>query len=230
MIKAKFIERKNRFTGIVELADSQIVPVHIANSGRLRELFEPGSEVHLIRQDGAHRLTQYDLALVKYKERFVSVDARVPNEVVSKAIATSELKEFAGLQMVRREVKFGDSRLDILLDDSQGNMCYVEVKSCTLVVGDTAKFPDAPTERGTRHLTELARAIKEGHRAAVVFLVQRDDAVRFAPNDDTDPVFGQTLREVVDRGVEVYAYICEVTPHHIGIVKSIPVELAACEY
>lgn len=224
MIKAKFIERKNRFIAMVEV-DGEVVAAHVANSGRLRELFTPGREVYLAEQEGEHRATRFDLALVKYGGHYVSVDARVPNGVVADAVNRGILPEFEDYRVVKREVRYGASRLDMLTEDAGGNRLYIEVKSVTLVRDGVARFPDAPTGRGARHLEELARAVQEGYRAAVVFLVQRDDARQFSPNDETDPVFSNTLRCLTATGVEAYAYICRVTPQEIGIIGSIPVVL-----
>jgi len=224
MIKAKFVERKNRFVALVEL-DGEVVSAHVANSGRLRELFTPGREVYLVEKEGEHRATRYDLALVKYKGRFVSVDAHIPNDIVAAAIDRGQLQEFGGYTVLKREIKFGSSRLDMLAVDGEGKKFFIEVKSVTLVRDGVARFPDAPTERGARHLEELSKAVQEGHRGAVVFLIQRDDARQFSPNDETDPVFGETLRRLASTGVEAYAYICRVTPRKIVIIRSIPVVL-----
>lgn len=224
MIKAIFIQRKNRFCASVEVA-GEIKEAHVANSGRLKELLKPGKVVYLVEKNEPHRSTKYDLELVEHNNRLVSVDARIPNTVVSEAINDGQLIEFSGYTVARREIKYGDSRLDILLANSQMNKFYVEVKSATLVENNVARFPDAPTERGARHLEELLRAVKEGHRAAVVFLIQRDDAEAFSPNDMTDPKFGLILRKVVDAGVEAYAFKCEITLDEVKIIGSLPVRL-----
>lgn len=224
MIKAKFIERKNRFSALVEI-DGEVVSAHVANSGRLRELLYPGAEVYLEDKRGLQRITPYDLSLVKFKGRFVSVDARVPNKVVAEAVNSGQLEEFNGYLVAKSEVKYGDSRLDLLLHNQQGQKCYVEIKSVTLVVDGEARFPDAPTERGARHINELVRAYSEGNCAAVVFLIQRDDAVSFSPNDVTDPAFGEALRKAVRQGVEAYAYVCRVEPGEIKIIRRIPTVL-----
>ncbi|HWJ03972.1 MAG TPA: DNA/RNA nuclease SfsA, partial [Verrucomicrobiae bacterium] len=149
-------------------------------------------------------------------------DARVPNGVVADAVKSCQLEEFKDYLVVKSEVKYGDSRLDLLLGDCQGQKYYVEVKSVTLVVDGTARFPDAPTERGARHLNELIRASSEGNKSAVVFLIQREDAIAFSPNDATDPAFGKALREAGRSGVEIYAYICKVDLHGTKIIKRVP--------
>lgn len=224
MIKAKLLKRLNRFTALVEL-NGEAVKAHVANSGRLTELFQPGCEVYLVKQNGKKRVTGYDLSLVSYAGILVSVDARLPNAVVAGAVDRGELPEFAGYCVQKREVKFGQSRLDMVLENQGRQLCYVEVKSVTLVSEGIARFPDAPTERGSRHLGELAAAIGEGHRAAVVFLIQRDDAKIFSPNDTTDPVFGRMLRQVTAAGVDAYAYTCKISTREINIVGSVPVVL-----
>lgn len=225
MIKGRFIQRKNRFVALVDV-NGEIFPAHVANSGRLKELLLPGNEVFLIKRNSPHRATPYDLALVKYRDRLVSVDARLPNGLVRDAVNRGELLEFEGYNVARCEVKYGNSRLDMLLEDAAHNRCYVEVKSCTLVDDTgTARFPDAPTGRGRRHLQELAAAVGQGHRGVVVFLVQREDAGIFSPNDTTDPDFGDTLRNVVRIGVEAYAYVCRIDYAEIRISGRIPVLL-----
>ena len=224
MIKARFRTRKNRFTAVVDLAGEDVL-AHVANSGRLKELFQPGAEVYLIDKRLPHRTTAYDLALVKYDGVLVSVDARVPNRVVRDAINKGLLPEFSGFRVVRSEIPFGRSRLDLLLENKDAKRVLVEVKSVTLVNDGTARFPDAPTERGARHLGELVLAVQEGYRSAIVFLIQREDAVSFSPNDMTDPAFGQALRGAVRAGVEVYAYICRVTLEDVQITGSLPVNL-----
>lgn len=224
MIKAKLLKRLNRFTALVEL-NGEAVKAHVANSGRLTELFQPGCKVYLVKLDGKNRVTGYDLSLVKYAGILVSVDARLPNTIVAGAVDRGELPEFAGYTVKKREVKFGQSRLDMVLEDQRQHRLYVEVKSVTLVSEGLARFPDAPTERGTRHLGELAAAVVEGNRAAVVFLIQREDATAFSPNDTTDPLFGRMLRQVTEAGVEAYAYICKISADEIKICGSVPVVL-----
>lgn len=222
-IKAEFIERKNRFTATAKL-NNEIVEVHVPNSGRMKELLESGAEVYLHRHEASHRKTHFDLALVRYNGFLVSIDSRVPNKIIIESIKKGLLEEFKDYKVVRGEVKYGNSRLDLLLEKDD-KKCYVEIKSVTLVNGRTAMFPDAPTPRGARHLRELAGAVEEGNESAVVFLVQREDADNFTPNGVTDPDFAKTLKEVKARGVKIYAYTCRVDIESIEIVRSIPVVL-----
>jgi len=223
LVKGKFVERKNRFAAVVEVKGRREA-VFVPNSGRLKELLIPGAEVFLAVKKAAHRVTAYDLALVRHGDLLVSIDAHLPNKVVEKALRQGELEQFMGWEEIKREYTYGHSRIDFRLRFAEQD-CLVEVKSVTLVRDGTAMFPDAPTARGTRHLQELAGAVREGSRGAVLFLIQRHDARAFAPNDATDPLFGATLRAVMQAGVEVYAYRCSVTPERISIADRVPVVL-----
>ena len=198
---------------------------HVANSGRLAELLHPANTVFLAPVAPAgHRKTHYDLALVEVGGVLVSADARLPNALVQEAVAAGRLPQFAGYSHLTREVALGESRIDLLLSGDSG-LCYVETKSVTLVENGTALFPDSPTRRGRKHLVSLSGAIGEGHRAAVVFVVQRPDAETFVPNEEADPKFCETLREVARHGVEVYAYRCAVTLREVKIADAVPVRL-----
>jgi sugar fermentation stimulation protein A len=150
------------------------------------------------------------------------VDARLPNDLVAEALLAGRLAPFVGYPDVSREVVFGRSRLDFLLEAPGKPPCLIEVKSVTLVVDGLACFPDAVTLRGRRHLHELEAAIERGYRAAAIFVVQRGDAIGMRPHDESDPDFGRVLREVASRGVELYAYACNVEPGRVGISHSLP--------
>ena len=219
-----FIARLNRFAALVEVAGRQEM-VHVANSGRLRELFEPGRRLLLAPAPGEHRKTRYDLALVDLGHTMVSADARLPNGLLAENLSAGQLFPFADFPDVRREVTYGESRLDLMLEGPAGR-CYLESKSVTLVVDDgQALFPDAPTTRGVKHLHTLMRVVAEGHRAGVVFVVQRSDAQFLSPHDSADPDFGAALRHAEAAGVEVRAYGCTVTPREIRLADPIPVVL-----
>ena len=246
LVEARFVQRLNRFAATVEL-DGREVTVHVANSGRMRELLRPGALCYLTEQPGAHRKTAYDLTLVAidradaagvrepsapYGEAggplagrtLVSADTRLPNALVWEAWRDGALPHFEGYPSARREVRYHDSRLDLMLESPDGR-CYVEVKSVTLVRDGVARFPDAPTDRGRKHVSTLVRAVGEGHRAAAVFVVQRDDAVALSPHDANDPEFGEALREAVSAGVEAYAFTCAVARESIAIASEAPVIL-----
>jgi sugar fermentation stimulation protein A len=218
------LARDNRFR-VTVLADMREVWAHLPNSGRLAELLVPGRRVVLAERKGGQRKTGYDLSLVEIEGRWVSLDARLPNALVREALTQERLSNLAGYPTIRREVPFGRSRLDFLLEAPDKPACLLEVKSVTLVVEGLGCFPDAVTTRGRRHLKELTSAVGEGHRAAVVFVVQRDDAVGFRPHHESDPDFGQALRDAWQQGVEVYAYGCRVEPGCVQIEHPLPVHL-----
>jgi len=227
LVPGRFIARRSRFSAAVAV-DGLEVLAHVANSGRLRELLTPGAPVYLQARPREGRVCPYDLALVEHRGHLVSIDARVPNRVIGEALAAGQLPPFFGYPVIRAEHRLGRSRLDFALGvggPQAPPAGYIEVKSCTLVVDGEARFPDAPTERGARHLDELRRARRGGARAAVVFCVQRSDATRFVPNDATDPGFGRALRRVARAGVEVYAYRCRVGLDGVDLEVELPVRL-----
>ena len=223
LVEARFIRRLNRFAALVEMDGSESV-IHVANSGRMRELLVESRRVLLKPAAGDHRKTGFDLALVDLGNTLSSADARLPNVLVYEALKKGDLPQFAGYTDFFREVTYGESRLDIALEGPEGT-CYIETKSVTLVVESTGLFPDAPTIRGVKHLRSLSKAAGEGHRAAAVFVVQRDDAQVLAPNDLGDPQFGVALRQAAKEGVEVYAYGCCVTEDEIALAGRLPVRL-----
>ncbi len=221
LLEARFVRRLNRFAALVTV-DGDERMVHVANSGRMQELLQAGNRVLLAPVRGMGLKTTHYLALVDLGHTLVSADARLPPYLVYEALAEGRLPQFAGYTSFRREVVFGESRLDLLLEGPQG-LCYMEVKSVTLVEGGTGLFPDAPTTRGAKHVRSLAQALGEGHRAAVVFVVQRGDATAFAPNDAADPAFGEALRLAHAQGVEVYAYRCQVSQRAVMLADELPV-------
>lgn len=223
LIPATFIKRDNRFRATIQV-EGHPVRAHLPNSGRLRELLVPGRRVLLAAAQTPGRLTSYDLLMVDLDGTLVSVDARMPGHLLYEALQSGRFGEFAGYAEAQREVTYGQSRLDLALEGGpDGGRCFIEAKSVTLVEDGVALFPDAPTQRGRRHLGELARARAEGHRAAVVFVVQRDDATSFSPHDEADPAFGQALREAAQAGVEVYAYKCRVSEREVTLNVPLPV-------
>jgi len=229
LLEGVFIARENRFRARVRLADQEVA-AHVPNSGRLTELLSPDHLVLLAEAGSTHRVTSYDLLMVSLPHTLVSIDARLPNRLFSEAVEDGALREFDGYSVAQREVNYGDSRLDFLLRAEGDNItCLVEVKSVTLVQEGIARFPDAVTERGARHLRELSCASRDGKRAAVAFIIQRPDAGAFGPHDESDPHFGEVLRQVALDGVEVYAYVCEVSRKEVVLRKRVPVLLHTCQ-
>lgn len=219
--KGTFVERLNRFVGLVQL-DGELVHAHIATSGRLRELLVPGASVLLEKSLQPKRRTQYSLRAVSHNGIWVSIDAQIPNRLMEKVLRSGDLPPFSQCVFVRREPAYGSGRLDFLLSD-EGQPVYIEVKSVTLMEKRVAMFPDAPTERGRRHLEHLAALVKEGCRAAVVFVVQREDVDSFIANSRTDEPFANALLRAAVAGVEIYAYRCCVTEYDITMNNRIPV-------
>ena len=188
--EATFVTRLNRFAAIMR-RDGREIAVHVANSGRLEELLRPENRMLLApAHNTSRRKTAYDLALVKVNDVLVSADARLPNALVREAIEADRIPQLSGYSAIAQEVALEDSRLDLLLSGRPG-LCYAEVKSVTLVENGVGLFPDAPTERGRRHMASLASAVRRGHRAAVVFVIQRGDAVAFSTNRSADPLFSR---------------------------------------
>ncbi len=223
LVEARFIRRLNRFAALVDINGNETL-VHVANSGRMRELLVEGRRVYLVPASGGHRKTSFDLALVDLGHTLASADARLPNKLVREAQAQGRLDCFSGYDSIRMEATYGDSRLDLALSGEQGT-CLVEAKSVTLVEGRMGIFPDAPTIRGRKHVLNLAEQVKEGCRGAVVFVVQREDADSVSPNNESDPDFGAALRRAVELGVEAYAFRCSVSAREIVLSQQIPVAL-----
>jgi sugar fermentation stimulation protein A len=225
-IEAEFVFRVNRFTAEVDL-DGRRESVHIPNTGRMQELLVEDAPVLLLDRDRPGRKTRWDLVAVRYGSEWVSVDSRVPNIVLGEAVAAGAIPELRGLTVSRPEHTWGSSRFDFLLAGG-GKEVLLEVKGCTLVREDgLALFPDAPTMRGARHVRELGEARTEGFRSVVVVIIQRSDGRVFAPNDRTDPAFGDALRTAVAAGVEVIAYNTDVDRVGVALRDPVPVDLDA---
>ena len=223
LVEGKFITRLNRFAAMVEVQGQEVM-VHVANSGRLGELLVPGYRMILKPALGDHRKTHFDLALVDLGSTLCSADARLPSSLLAEALAEGRVPEFRGYPTLKREVTYKESRLDLLLEGGS-QPCFIETKSVTLVEDGLALFPDAPTLRGVKHLHSLVDARNHGYRAAVVFIIQRDDAEAFSPHDIADPLFGATLRSSVAAGVEALAYCCRVSEKEIRLTRRVPVRL-----
>ena len=220
--EAVFIRRENRFRAEVALHGTP-VKVHVPNSGRMQELLVPGAKVWVQPAQNPERKTAYTLLLVQQGDRYVCLNAHLANELAAFWLAHDLLPEFAGCTNIERERTIGKSRMDFKLQRGETS-CYVEVKSVNLLVGDTARFPDAPTARGTKHLQELAHCKAQGYDAAVLFIVMGNAAEQFAPNIDTDPEFAAHLAAAQAQGVEVYVYTCEIHLHGVRYTGRIPLQ------
>ncbi len=222
LVKGILKERINRFTARVEI-EGQEALAHVPNSGRLKELLLPGTFIWLKKDEtSGNRKTAYDLLLVEKEGKFISIDSRLPNDLVAVGLAKKKIRPLRDVTVIKREKAAGISRFDFYLEDSRSGI-WLETKSVNLVENHVAKFPDAPTERGTRHLYELKELKSQGLRAVVLFLVLRDDAVCFSPHRECDPAFSRALEECIREGVEVYAFLCDVEKEGISIAQEIPV-------
>lgn len=226
LLEATFIARENRFRARVRLAGEEVA-AYVPNSGRLTELLSARRPVLLAEARAPNRVTDYDLLMVSLPHTLVSIDSRLPNYLLYEALQAGALPEFEDYTAVRWEVMHGDSRLDFLLEgERERRPCLIEVKSVTLVQEGIGYFPDAVTKRGSRHVRELRRASRDGKRAALVFVIQREDAQALAPHDESDPRFGEAVREVVSDGVEVYAHTCQISREEVVLRERVPVLLA----
>lgn len=217
--KARFLERPNRFVAWVEL-DGRRQICHVKNTGRCRELLVPGCTVYLEKAQNPNRRTPYDLIAVEKGEKLINMDSAAPNRVFGEWAASSGY--FGSAPQIRPETIHGDSRFDFYIQ-SQGEKIFAEVKGCTLEDQGRCYFPDAPTERGVKHLNGLIRCLEQGYRAMAVFVIQLEGALSFAPNDRTHPAFGQALRRCQQAGVEILALECRVTPGSLSIKPEIRV-------
>jgi sugar fermentation stimulation protein A len=218
LVSGRFVRRDNRFRATVSVAGREVW-AHVPNSGRLGELFRPGRLLWLSPAGDPARKTAYDLRLVDYQGTLVSIDARLPNHLLAEAIAAGALPDL-DYPDIRPEVTHGDSRLDFRLSGPRG-VCWLETKSVTLVEDGLAQFPDAPTARGRKHLQELVQLRALGQRAVIAFIIQRPDAVRFAPHFQADPLFATALQEAAAAGVEIRAFTCRVSRRAISLASEI---------
>lgn len=208
--RAVFLDRLNRFIARVEL-EGTVETVHVKNTGRCRELLVPGAEVWLSAGAKPGRKTGYDLVAVEKNGTLFNIDSQAPNRVVR------EWLEGQGFDRVLPEYPFGQSRLDFCLERG-GERWLLEVKGCTLERAGIGYFPDAPTQRGARHLRELTAALEQGWRSAVVFVMQAASIRTVLPNRDTDPAFAEALTAAEAAGVRVLCLPCRVTPDSLSIV------------
>ena len=214
----RFLSRPNRCIAHVEVNGVDTV-CHVKNTGRCKELLIPGCTVVLEQADNPNRKTPYDLIAVYKGDRLINMDSQAPN-----AVAAAYLSDRFPTATIRREVTYGDSRFDFHVQDGD-EQWFVEVKGCTLEIDNTGYFPDAPTERGVKHLRHLIRATEEGYRAAVLFVIQMKGVAAIRPNDATHPAFGEALREAAAKGVEVWATDCTVTPSTLVHRRPVSVDL-----
>ena len=208
---AIFLERPNRFIAYVEQAGKRQI-CHVKNTGRCRELLLPGCEIYVQRQENPARKTPLDLIAVKKGEKLINMDSQIPNRVVEEWLRKGNL--FGADARIRTEFRFGNSRFDFYVEAGERRI-FMEVKGVTLEENGMARFPDAPTERGVKHVQELAACRKEGYEAYLFFVIQMKGISFLEPNDKTHPAFGEALRRAAAEGVHILAYDCIVKPDTI---------------
>ena len=214
----RFLSRPNRFIAIVDV-DGVDTVCHVKNTGRCKELLVPDCTVILAQATNPDRKTPYDVIAVYKDDRLINMDSQAPN-----AVAAAYLADRFPDAIIRREVTYGDSRFDFAVQNGDEEW-FVEVKGCTLEVDNVGYFPDAPTERGVKHLRHLIRATEEGYKAAVLFIIQMEGVTAIRPNDTTHPAFGEALRDAANAGVEVWAVDCTVTPDSLTHRLPVPIQL-----
>jgi sugar fermentation stimulation protein A len=222
--EATFINRPNRFNAKVIFNGKEIV-VHVPNTGRCKEILIPGCQVFLREEKNPTRKTAFDLIGAYKGDKNICIDSQIPNKVVKEALENKAVDKLKSYPNVASEKTFGSSRFDFKLSKDNGEEYYLEVKGVTLEEDRHCRFPDAPTERGKKHLLELIDVKKSGRGAGVLFLIQIEDVISFSPNDETDPEFGKALRKAVNEGVDVFAYSSIVTRTGITLYKSVDILL-----
>lgn len=224
--EAEFLNRPNRFIAEVEI-DKKRHTVHVKNTGRCKELLSKGVTVWLYKSDNPLRKTEYDLVcVVKRREGkspiLINMDSQIVNDVAEEWLRRGEI--FSENAVIRREVKYKNSRFDFYIEDGERKV-FLEVKGVTLENDGVASFPDAPTERGVKHIKELVSCMEEGFEAYILFVIQMKEIDCFKPNDITHKEFGDTLREARKKGVNIIAVDCNITPDSIEIDSKIKIEL-----
>ncbi|MBP3300293.1 MAG: DNA/RNA nuclease SfsA [Clostridia bacterium] len=226
VVPARFLQRINRFVARVEL-DGREETVHVKNTGRCKELLVEGATVYLACSDSPSRKTKYDLVTVEKVRKdgsvlSVNIDSQIVNDVAEEWLSEGNL--FSPHAKIRREVRYGNSRFDFYVEDGS-RKAFLEVKGVTLEQDGFARFPDAPTERGVKHLNELISCMGDGYEAYVLFVLAMEGMHSFAPNDETHKAFGDTLRLAAKQGVKILAVECSVTDDSVRATKAVSIDL-----
>jgi sugar fermentation stimulation protein A len=221
IIKAKFVSRPNRFIAYVDIDGKQEI-AHVKNTGRCKELLIPKTTVYLSESDNPERKTKYDLITVKKNSFLINMDSQAPNTAVEEWLKNGNL--FSKKALIKREYSYNKSRFDFYVEDGKRKV-FIEVKGVTLEKDNIAYFPDAPTERGIKHIQELEASLNEGYEAIILFVIQMEKVNKFKPNDETHKAFGDVLRKASKAGVKVLAMNCLITPDSMVINKPVKVEL-----
>ena len=226
LVKGTLIKRYQRFLADMALENGDTITAHCPNTGSMKDCCTPGRPVYLSVHDNPQRKLKYTWELIEMPDSLVGVNTLMPNRLVKHAVQTGQVKELDGYADVRSEVKISDhTRVDLMLQDSLRGTCHVEIKNCTMVRNGVARFPDAVTARGLKHLQELGSQVAAGHRSVMFYFIQRMDAEIFAPADDIDPAYGRALREALAGGVEILAYDVHIDLQEIRLNRRLPCRL-----
>lgn len=226
LIPGKILKRYKRFLADVELKDkSETVVAHVANTGSMKTCWEPGQEVMCSYHDDPKRKLKYGLQMVHNGETWILVNTSLPNKLAVEGITSGVIEELDGYSKIKPEVKTGKSRIDILLEKNS-EKCFVEVKNVTMLGENaTALFPDAVSTRGQKHLVELMNLKKEGHRACMLYIVNRGDVDKFSPAKEIDPDYSSLLKQAEEIGVEIIAYQTQIKPEEVLVKNRLPIVL-----
>ena len=219
--QARFLERPNRFIAYVETAQGREI-CHVKNTGRCKELLVPGAVLYVQRNDNLNRKTQLDLIGVEKNEYLINMDSQAPNAAVKEWLLEGNL--FSHSAKIYSEKKYGDSRFDFYIEDGE-RKAFMEVKGVTLEDHGICRFPDAPTERGVKHIRELMKCMEEGYEAYILFVIQMSPVKYLEPNDVTHKEFGDVLREAAKAGVHVMARDCKITIDSMEVMNEVEVRL-----
>lgn len=221
LIKGKLVKRYKRFLADIILEDGQEITAHVPNSGAMTSCIEDNCDVWVSFHDNPKRKLKYTLELTKMSENLICTNTGVANKIAIEAIENSTIKELQGYTSLKPEQKYGqNSRIDILLEN-ENQKCYVEVKSVSLKINDNLAFPDSVTSRGTKHLNELYDMVKDGHRAVMLYVVQRTDDLPFRLACEIDKKYCEAFAEVTKKGVEVLVYQSNISLEEIEIKKKL---------
>lgn len=224
--EAIFKERPNRFIAYCEV-DGKLEKVHVKNTGRCKELLVPGVKVYLQHHDNPNRKTKYSLITVEKGKRLVNIDSQAPNTVVEEALKKGVIKlphMSSPLTQIKREQTYGNSRFDFYLESAH-EKAFMEIKGATLEQEDYVMFPDAVTDRGTKHIEELIKAVEDGYKAYVLFVIQMENIEYFTPHAQRDPKFAKALYEASQKGVGILVYECKVTADTLEVTREVPVRI-----
>lgn len=224
LIHGTLVKRYKRFLADVILEDGTEVTVHCTNSGSMKSCLENGAEVWLSPATDPKRKTKFTWEMIKINGGWVGINTGNPNKLAFEAIRQGKIPGLENFCLVKREVKFGDSRFDIYAENEH-EKCFIEVKNVTLKEGRYALFPDAVTSRGLKHLKTLIEVKQSGIRAVMLYIVQRSDVEIFAPAAEIDPQYAEMLKNAIKNGVEVIPVQAKITPKEIQLAKILPVEI-----